>query len=151
MPQTKVFKNNKLYNITRDSKQSGIENRGYIDNNPNSSNQSNPLDVWYKIRAGRDDTNIFPAPADSGVTLSRVQVHDCINRLFKAINSIPVKLDIDMQEPLQVGYNLDKQKVFDLVEEKLLLDPANVITFTKDPDQFILSAAGIVKIGRAHV
>lgn len=143
MPKTKVFKNTKLHNITRDVKQTGIENRGYIDDNPNTSNQANPLDVWYKYKAGRDELNIFPAPTDSNAILTRVQIHDSINRLYNSINSTPVKLDIETQPVYQVGYNFDRQKVFNLVEEQLLRDPQNVLEFIKDPDQFILTAAGI--------
>lgn len=143
MPKTKVFKNTKLHNITRDVKQTGIENRGYIDDNPNTSNQANPLDVWYKYKAGRDELNIFPAPTDSNAILTRVQIHDSVNRLYNSINSTPVKLDIETQPVYQVGYNFDRQKVFNLVEEQLLRDPQNVLEFIKDPDQFILTAAGI--------
>ena len=55
-----VFRSNK-YNITHQDIQRGIENRGYVDFNPNTSNQSNPLDKWYLYSAQRDDQNIFPS------------------------------------------------------------------------------------------
>lgn len=143
MPKTKVFNNTKLHNITRDTKQTGIENRGYIDNNPNTSNQTNPLDIWYKFRGGRNETSIFSGVTDANTILTRAQIHDSVNRLYKAINAIPVKMDIDIDPVYQVGYNFDRQKIFNLVEEKLLLDPQNVLEFIKDPDQFILTIAGI--------
>ena len=74
-----VFRSNK-YNITHQDIQRGIEDRGYVDDNVITSNQTSPLDKWYKYGAQRDDVNIFPSSSTNNV--SRIQIHDAVNRMY---------------------------------------------------------------------
>lgn len=130
-----VFRSNK-YNVTHQDIQRGIEDRGYIDSNPNNSSQSNPLDKWYTYIATRNDTNVFPS---SSVDISRIQIHDAINRLYQSLEANVGQLTIEKEQSYHVGYNFDKQKIFNYVEEYLLQNPSQTLSFTKDPQQFLIN------------
>ena len=130
-----VFRSNK-YNVTHQDIQRGIEDRGYIDSNPNNSSQSNPLDKWYTYTATRNDTNIFPS---SSVDISRIQIHDAINRLYQSLETNVGQLTVEKEQSYHVGYNFDKQKIFNYVEEYLLQNPSQTLSFTKDPQQFLIN------------
>jgi len=134
-----VFRSNK-YNVTHQDLQRGIEDRGYIDSNPNNSSQSNPLDKWYTYTATRDDQNIFPS---SSVNISRIQIHDAVNRLYNSLETNIGQLTVEKEKQYYVGYNFDKQKIYNYVEEYLLQNPSQTLSFTKDPQQFLINLPGL--------
>lgn len=134
-----VFRSNK-YNITHQDIQRGIEDRGYVDDNVYTSTQTNPLDKWYKYATTRDDENIF---ASSSANISRIQIHDAVNRYFDYVSNSVYKLSADLEQTYKVGYNFNKQKIYNYVEEYLLLNPQESLQFTKDPQQFLISLPGL--------
>ena len=134
-----VFRSNK-YNVTHQDIQKGIEDRGYIDSNYNTSNQANALDKWYKYTATRDDQNLF---SSSSVNITRIQIHDAINRLYDSLTTNVVQLTVEKQSDYYVGYNFSKEKISNYVEEYLLQNPGEALAFTKDPQQFLISLPGL--------
>ena len=134
-----IFKSNK-YNITHQDIQRGIEDRGYIDNNPLALDEKNPLNKWKKYKAQRNDVNIFPS---SSISLTRIQIHDAINRLYNALNYQLVDVNAEQEQNYVVGYNFNKQKISNFVEEYLLQNPDKTLQFFQDSNQFIVNIPGI--------
>jgi len=135
-----VFRSNK-YNITHQDIQRGIEDRGYVDDNVITSNQTSPLDKWYKYGAQRDDVNIFPSSSTNNV--SRIQIHDAVNRMYDYLLHSTYEVSAEYEPIYKVGLNFNKQKIYNFVEERLLLNPQEVLSFTKDPQQFLITLPGI--------
>lgn len=134
-----VFRSNK-YNITHQDIQRGIEDRGYVDENYLASNQTNPLDKWSRYDASRVDQNVFPS---SSVNIPRAQIHDAVNRLYDHLQSQVSQLYVDKQTEYRVGYNFNKQKLYNYIEEYLLKNPSETLSFTKDPQQFLVTLPGM--------
>lgn len=133
-----VFRSNK-YNVTHQDTQRGIEDRGYIDSNPLTDSETDPLSKWKKYQGERNDTNLFVSSSNN---VSRIQIHDAINRLYNDLEQGQVNISVD-QKSYIVGYNFGKQKFFNYVEEYLLQNPTESLTFTKDPQQFLVNLAGL--------
>jgi len=134
-----VFRSNK-YNVTHQDIQRGIEDRGYVDDNPITSAETNVLDKWHKFSANRDDENIF---ISSSVNISRIQIHDAINRAYDQAQSSVCQISIDRQPEYHSGYNFGKQKAYNFVEEYLLNNPASALEFISNPQQFIVNLPGL--------
>ena len=134
-----VFRSNK-YNVTHQDIQRGIEDRGYVDSNPITSNQTNPLDKWYTYQAQRDDQNVFPS---SSANISRIQIHDAIKRQLDFLESSQAQIFAEKEQTYHVGYNYNKQKLFNYVEEYLLQNPNRIFEFVKNPQQFLVSITGV--------
>jgi hypothetical protein len=130
-----VFRSGK-YNITHQDIQRGIEDRGYVDDNPVTSTDANPLDKWHKYAAQRTDENIFPS---SSVNISRIQIHDAVNRLYDSLLHSIYNISAEVEKEYRVGLNFNKHKIYNYVEERLLQNPQDAIAFTKDPQQFLVS------------
>lgn len=134
-----VFRSSK-YNITHQDTQKGIEDRGYIDANPTYDSETNPLSKWRKYQGERNDTNLFVSSSNN---LSRIQIHDAINRLYDDLNSGQINIVADINPTYHSGYNFNKQKLFNYVEEYLLKNPSETLSFAKDPQQFLVSLPGL--------
>jgi hypothetical protein len=134
-----VFRSNK-YNITHQDIQRGVEDRGYIDDNYVTSDESNPLDKWYRFGATRNDENIF---INDNTQFSRVHIHDISRRLYDHLsNSTAIFADVERQ--YNVGYNFTKQKIYNFVEDYLLANPESVLTFQADSKVMIVTLSELI-------
>jgi hypothetical protein len=134
-----VFRSNK-YNVTHQDLQRGIEDRGYIDSNPITDSETNPLSKWKKYQGERDDTNLFVSSSNN---ISRIQIHQAINRLYDSLEFGQVNVSVDVDPTYKVGYNYNKQKFFNYVEEYLVQNPSETLAFVKDPQQFLVTIPGL--------
>lgn len=134
-----VFRSNK-YNITHQDIQRGIEDRGYINENYGNSNETDPLNKWHLYRAERNDQNIF---VSSSTNITRMQIHDAVNRLYNESRGSTINISVEKEQDLYVGYNFNKQKLYAYVEDYLLNNPAEAVNFIKDPNQFLVNIPGL--------
>lgn len=134
-----VFRSNK-YNITHQDIQRGIEDRGYVNENYRNANEIDPLNKWHLYRAERNDQNIF---VSSSTNITRMQIHDAVNRLYNESQGSSTNISVEKEQDLYVGYNFNKQKLYAYVEDYLLNNPGEAINFIKDSNQFLINIPGL--------